>query len=242
MAIGVSDFCIRYPKLFHMAHRDSWASIRDHGLLSTRALLDLFEIRGRYADDIMSAHRAESIEITHPVLGSATIRDQKPMSDSGLERALSDDLTPADWYRILNGMVFFWPSEERLQRMMKALPYRRQEHIVLVASSNDLLRAEHDRVVLSPLNSGATRPFPHPRGRGTFQPMDSHPYSERRRRGLDPVAEVAIKHGVANIERYLLRVEQGSAGQRRRVIWTPEGPPSTVAGEPLRTRRQPDLP
>ena len=35
-----------YPRLYHMAHAGSWPMIQRHGLLSTTALLDLFEIGG----------------------------------------------------------------------------------------------------------------------------------------------------------------------------------------------------
>ena len=34
----------RYPTLYHMAEDGSWESIQRHGLLSTSALLDRFEI------------------------------------------------------------------------------------------------------------------------------------------------------------------------------------------------------
>jgi len=34
------------PTLYHMAERGSWPSIREHGLLSTSALLDLYGKQG----------------------------------------------------------------------------------------------------------------------------------------------------------------------------------------------------
>ena len=49
----------------------------------------------------------ESVAITHPVEGTAVIRDQKPMTDEGLRRALETGLSPTDWYRILNTKAFF---------------------------------------------------------------------------------------------------------------------------------------
>jgi hypothetical protein len=43
----------RYPVLFHMAEDGSWESIRERGLLSTSALLDLFEVEAeeRFASE-----------------------------------------------------------------------------------------------------------------------------------------------------------------------------------------------
>ena len=36
----------RWPRLYHMAEAGSWESVKRHGLLSTTALLDLFEVSG----------------------------------------------------------------------------------------------------------------------------------------------------------------------------------------------------
>ncbi len=50
-----------------MAEADTWDSIRKNGLLSTSALLDLYEIKGAQRYAIESDHRPESIPISHPV-------------------------------------------------------------------------------------------------------------------------------------------------------------------------------
>jgi len=36
----------RYPRLFHMAEKGTWPSIKKHGLLSTSAVLDLHQCDG----------------------------------------------------------------------------------------------------------------------------------------------------------------------------------------------------
>ena len=41
-----ADLVRIYPRLFHMAEDGSLTSIQAHGLLSTTALLDLYEIGG----------------------------------------------------------------------------------------------------------------------------------------------------------------------------------------------------
>jgi len=61
----------------------SWPGIERHGLRSTTALLDLFEVAGSDRERIESQHRPESETIHHPRYGTAVIRDQKPMSDGG---------------------------------------------------------------------------------------------------------------------------------------------------------------
>jgi hypothetical protein len=70
----------RWPRLFHMAEADSWASIQQHGLLSTTALLDLYEVTGPERDVIESVRRPESVRIEHPIHGTAWIRDNKPIT------------------------------------------------------------------------------------------------------------------------------------------------------------------
>lgn len=86
-------FAARYARLFHMAESGSWGSIRERGLLSTTALLDLFEIDGSRRSAIESEWRPESVTIEHPVHGTAVIRDQHPMPPEHLAKAL-DGLTP----------------------------------------------------------------------------------------------------------------------------------------------------
>ena len=102
----------RYPRVYHMAEDHSWPSIERHGLLSTSALLDLYEISGAARRAIESARRASSVTITHQRHGTAVVRDQKPMHESALARCLDDEMTPAQWYRLLNAKVFFWPTKE----------------------------------------------------------------------------------------------------------------------------------
>src|SRR5260221_1026036 len=152
-----------FPRLFHMADRDSWPSIQKHGLLSTTALLDLFQIDGAKRDALESAHRPECVPILHPKFGRAVIRDQKPMSDKGLLRCLRG-LTPKDWYRLLNRKVFFWLHEERLETLLNAEAYWDKGHCVLTVDTRKLVEQHLDRIVLSPMNSGCTRPMPFPRG------------------------------------------------------------------------------
>src|SRR5215213_3975873 len=102
-----SVFWTRYPVLFHMAAAGSWPSIQRHGLLSTVALLDLFEIHSERREALIEQRRPNSETILHPVHGTAVIRDQRPLHDRKLAGCLRG-IAVADWYRLLNGRVFFW--------------------------------------------------------------------------------------------------------------------------------------
>lgn len=206
------------PTLYHMAERGSWPSIRQHGLLSTSALLDLYEIRGRQRAAIEGRRRPEGVLIEHPTLGRVIIRDQKPMDDAGLRMCLLDGLSPEDWYRCLNEKVFFWLTRERLLRLLNARPYRNIEHDVLELDTAFLVAAYRDAITLSPINSGTTKPFPttaSKRGQATFLSVAEYPYAQWRAAGRRPgerVVELTVQRGVPDIARFVLRVSRMQGG------------------------------
>ncbi|KFE71364.1 DUF7002 family protein [Hyalangium minutum] len=213
--IRADDFSERFPLLFHMAEAGSWPSIQRHGLLSTSALLDLFEVRGEQRVALEARHRPESVTLYHPRHGTAVVRDQKPMDDAGLLRSLSGGLSPTDWYQLLNARVFFWVTHERLTKLLNARAYRNKRQTVLTLDTARLLARHEARVMLSPLNSGATKPSAWPRGPDTFLPMVRYPFSswDQRRKRRDPVVELTVTYSVPDIRDFVLRVEEYAGGK-----------------------------
>ena len=213
--VGAQAFSERFPRLFHMAEAGSWPSIQRHGLLSTSALLELFEVRGEQRVALEARHRPESVTLHHPRHGTAVIRDQKPMNDAGLLRSLQGGLTPTDWYQLLNAQVFFWVSHKRLTKLLNARAYRDKRQTVLTVDTARLLARHEARVLLSPLNSGATKPFARERGPDTFLPMARYPFSfwDQKRKRRDPVAELTVTHAVPDIRDFVLRVEEYVGGK-----------------------------
>jgi hypothetical protein len=129
------------------------------------------------------------------------------MDDAGLRRALPPTLKPEDWYRLLNGRVFFWLTRERLDRLLGANAYRTAEHDVLEVDTAAIVRAYYDQVWLCPMNSGCTKPFAHPRGLETFSRIADYPYAfwkAKRRRG-ERVVELCIDEGVRDIAKFTMR-------------------------------------
>lgn len=187
----------RWPRLYHMAEAGSWSSIQRHGLRSTTALLDLFQINGLERDTIEAARRPESVRIDHPIHGTAWIRDNKPINETVLRRTLVGISEP-DWYRSLNSRVFFWLSEDRLTRLRNAPPYRNRPHDILVLNTMGLLSAHAADVELSPLNSGAVHPAAnYPRGAQTFQPISCYPWSDRIAVSpAEPIVELTVRYMV----------------------------------------------
>lgn len=209
------------PTLYHMAELGSWPSVQQHGLLSTSALLDMYGVNGDERLDIESRHRPESVTIRAAGLADAVVRDQKPMSDSGLRRALNGSMSTAEWYRILNQRVFFWLTRERLLRLTNAGAYRDREHDVLELDARSLVYDYYGRITLSPINSGCTTPFPHPRDGQTFTSIDNYPYHEKRRvrRRTDVVVELCVDSGVPDVARYVTRVVRMRSDQELQVIF-----------------------
>jgi hypothetical protein len=192
-----------------MAQDGAWDSISERGLLSTTALLDLFEVNCEERRQIESCHRPKSVTITHPVHGSAVIRDQKPMHESALLKCLQD-MTPREWYELLNRKSFFWVTEERVRQLLAARLYRNSTHTVITVDTASLLTAHEQRIALSPINSGSTLYNPRPRGAETFLPLGDYPFEDRKKRaGLQrAVAELAIDYSVPDVGQHVIRVER----------------------------------
>ena len=206
----------RYPVLFHMAELNSWPSVHRYGLMSTSALLDLYETTGPFRAKIESQWRPKSVQLTHPTYGTAIVRDQLPMPEDKLSDCLVD-MTTREWYELINGKTFFWPEETPLGWMLKAAPYRAREHAVIVVSTKELLSHHAGIVTLSAINSGSVYPakatgLPRPRGQNTFQSIRDYtaPW----------VSELAVEYSVPNIADLAIRVEARQGQRSRRVIWS----------------------
>ena len=195
----VEEFCAAYPRLYHMAEAAAWPSIQRHGLLSTSALLDLYEVSEPARSRIERQRRAGFMTVVHARHGELLIRDQHPMTDASLAPALID-MTPSEWYALLNERVFFWVHEERLHKLLGA--YRHRENIVIVLDTAKVMARHAAQTTLSPINSGFSARFPQPRGRGTFRAIADYPFAEwaKKRGGLaKAVAECAVSGGVTNV-------------------------------------------
>lgn len=207
----LDELCQRYPRVYHMAAAGSWPSIQRHGLLSTTALLDLFEVSGERRL-LLETRRRDAIEsIRHVVHGEAVIRDQKPINDRMLARCLTGGLTPADWYQLLNRRVFFWADQDRLRRLRAARAYRDDRQTVIFVHTRPLVSAYGDRILLTPMNTGATRSVTHRRGPDTFSSIAD--YSRRK------VVELTIDYAVPDIAAFVDHVEEIGGRTEPDVIW-----------------------
>ena len=206
----------KHPVLYHMAELSNWPNIQRYGLLSTSALLDLFEIAGPSRFEIESQWRPKSIELDHPTYGTAVVRDQMPMREDRLRGCLVD-MTTQQWYELINRKTFFWPDQIPLGWMLGAAPYIGREHAVIVVPTEQLLARHANVVTLSAINSGSVRPVratgraPR-RGPSTFQSLQE--FADRW------IRELAVDYSVPDIADLAIRVEARQANRAPRVIWS----------------------
>lgn len=201
-----------------MAHAGAWPSILKHGLLSTTALLDLFGIEGVRREDLESSRRVRSEEITHPTHGRAFLRDQLPLNELKLAKALQGGLVPRDWYRLLNRKAFFWGPESRLKILQGAREYEGSRQTIVVIDTAELIARHGDRTLLCHMNSGATQPMAFQRGPQTFLPIDQYPIADRiEKYGVKAaLAEVTVDYSVPDLGDFVIEAYEVGGGERRK--------------------------
>lgn len=217
----LNELIVDCPVLYHMAEPGSWPSIQGQGLMSTAALLDKYGVNGARRKEIEEIRRPTGVELNCPGLRRVVVRDQIPMDDRGLERCLPPHLSPSDWYKLLNQKVFFWLTKERLARLLDAKAYREKTYVILEVQTAALIREFRNQIWLCPINSGCTKPFPHPRDETTFSRIVDYPYAhwKKRRRKGERVVELCVDYAVPNIVDFVVRVSEVQGGQETHVLY-----------------------
>lgn len=210
-----AELIAAHPRLYHMAEDGAWPAIRERGLLSTSALLDLYGVAAADRAALETRRRAKSVTLEAPGLPRVVIRDQAPLSEARLAACLDDGLNPEDWLRLLNKRVFFWPRRRRLEELLAGRAYRGRAHTVLTIDTASLLAAYGKRVRLSAINSGATIYDAPRRGLSTFRATSDYPLREAGRRKA--IAEFTVEYSIPDIAEHVVEVERAVAGQFERM-------------------------
>jgi hypothetical protein len=200
----------RHPKLYHITEPGASLSIKRHGLLSTTRLLKLYEVETTQREQLETKRRPLAVEIQHPHHGSIVLNDNAPLSEVALQKCLDDDLSPADWLKLLNARVFFWPDEKSLNLHLSARLNRTRSREVFVVDTLSLVKAHVERIELSPINSGVTFRKAARRGLTTFTPLLKHSYSEwsKLRGSRDKIHEVTVLDHVEDIAEHIIDIFQ----------------------------------
>jgi hypothetical protein len=98
---------------------------------------------------------------------------------------------------------------------MSAAEYAGNRHTVLYIKTAGLVKRYGTKIELTHMNTGNTRPYPHPRGPATFSSMADYDY-ERRRRLPDysAVVELTDLGGVPDIRKDVTQVEHAASEGR----------------------------
>lgn len=201
------DLITRHPEVYHVASAASWPSIKEHGLLSTAALLDLHGVGARERDHLLRRKREQSTELSTTGLGVAVIRDQKPL------KFISQKIDPSSsleaFLEALSSRVFFAPTRDRLERLLKAREYRGSPQVILTVDTRALVTAYEHVIRLCRFNSGACTQLNHPlRGHESWQSISSYPYEEYRRRYKgEALVEVTVLQAVPDVLEMTTRVD-----------------------------------
>lgn len=207
----IDDLCRKHPILYHMTSPDAWPAIERRGLLSTKSLVDLFEVPEPRKTDILTKRRAASVSLFHPEEGTVVIRDQIPLSEKKLAMCLQDGLTPTEWLKMLNTKVFFWVAPQRLEDLRNAKAYRATRQLVIEVDTALFADAYHAHIIVADRNTGTTSPFAHSRGQQTFLPLSEN--------GKRRVVELIVEGGVPDIARFVRRATQVGGGLPDTVVF-----------------------
>ena len=110
--MDVEELIARHPRVYHTMSATAWPSVRRHGLLSTRRLVDLFGLDAIERDRLLGAPRKQSTVLRAPGLPPAVIRDQKPMKF--VAEKIDPDSSLTEYLDAINARVFFWASPHEI--------------------------------------------------------------------------------------------------------------------------------
>jgi hypothetical protein len=199
--------------VYHLVEGSNWVSVQQHGLMSARRLMELYQASDSSA---WRRHRPTSQRLAQGVL----LRDQKPMPPGALARCLTNGLTPPDWFEPLNSKIFFWLDPRRLNR--QRLARKASPQIALVIDAVRLLVSYGCYATVTPINSGNALRAAARRNLSTFVPyerwrvdgweFEDVPGTGRRDPNHRPV-ELAVNDAVPDIMDYVVSVAPLRAGE-----------------------------
>ena len=165
----------RFPSLWHVTDRTALDGIRQHGLLSARALCAL---HGVASDDRLRHNRNGWMQAGPAMLRTQGLREQ------ALARRLPAGVSPADWRWFINSLVFLFPTVAGVRRLLGSEPGRDQ--VVLGYDTKALIA--HAPLLACRYNNGyidrSPRSAPRLRRPSDYQPAEIWT--------AGPVAEVAV--------------------------------------------------
>jgi len=179
--MDINHFITLRPFLYHLTDRENFKNLIKNGgvLFSTKELVQRSSLPDEEKKEFIIKRRPK-----HEVLNAdgmfISIRDQRPISISNLEKCIPKDWTVGDYIKLLNKWVFFWPTLHRLTSHYTR--YSSEKPIIIKIDTSSLFTI-NDNPKFCRLNSGATRSnvayngAPPPRGYDTFLNVYDYSFS-----------------------------------------------------------------
>lgn len=165
--MNLDQLADRFPVLWPVTFDGGWKGIADHGLLRA---IDVAELR-------CSEHRAEITPIEAPAGFRVVLRDQiRSRIDP---TPYLDNLTPAEWWRVINSRVYFFCRQRDADVLVDAYLRRRHVQEVIKLRTSQVLRPVMDAVEVATVNAGVFPRTKGPsRGRSTFVSLSDFPAAQ----------------------------------------------------------------
>ena len=208
-----SDLAAVAPQLFHLTAGDAWESIQEHGLRSATWLVRARSLDEERATALLTAPREAVEVIGDPAdpLGHATLRDQKPLTLSKLER-LVEGITPENYIRLINDRVYFYMKAADVERVRGVRDAEGAPQLLLTLDSRRLLADYQGSVRVAKINTGATIGMQGRRGPRTWLAIDKFPGRATE------VKEFTVLDGISDVTPYLVSAELWNAGEKVEVL------------------------
>lgn len=148
----IDKFIASREFLYHLTDRGNLSNILNRGeILSAVQIVSMSNIENpnRFLSTKRDTHTKISIDGV-----TFSIRDQQPISETVLTRSLEEGCSYSQFLYLLNSMVFFWPSINRLNRHFKR--YQHENPVIIKLRTEDVF-IENESPFFSKYNSGATR-------------------------------------------------------------------------------------
>ncbi len=205
----------KHPKLYHITSAGAANSILANGLLTTRDILERWEVDTERRSHLLRCKRKADVTLHHPTHGPIVISNNDPLNETKLQSVLDDGLTIGDWLEMLNSRVFFFVNEKPLSSLANSRSNRALSKDVLVLDTKQLADAHFNTIEISPINSGNTNRDAARRGLRTFTKLRGVSFElwrySRGNKSADTIKEVCIPNSVTEVANFVVEVREPGA-------------------------------
>lgn len=180
--MDLRQLATKFPKLWHVTFAGGWAGIHRNRLL--RAV----DVDPTHAASI----RPEPQVVQWDHGGAIVLRDQvRSRTDPP---ASLDGVSPSQWWRLINGRVYFFPREADAERLVTAYLSKRRPQEVIKFRTTPALEDVATSVEVATVNAGVFPRHSGPsRGQATFVPLGQFPHTQVSAMEITVIERVPVR-------------------------------------------------